>query len=795
MDFSTLKKEVSIFRPLFALEKTVAHSTRKIIKTVLFYLLIVSFILASGIVFDASPLLTGMFFLILSLWLIFVALDAFYYSYRLEQGSPFLFELASILALTKDSDLVKGFASSSLGSFTLLRAGVDDGSLDSFLVGRKIVLSSDGFSLPQGDHDKPLARLYIEQLLLKDKSFESFLALHDISSETLWNTFEWVASLDKRGVENERWWSRERLSKIEPIGRSWSYGKAYGLMRFSVPLRFSLFQNEELHPQEAIMLETMLSKVSGANVIVVGEEGSGKIEVVEALARKVSSQEVSPVLQNKQFLVLSVEALLSTSTDAASFEKLFISILNEMVRAGNIILVIPDFNALVLGAQALQSDLTALLSPFLSSPEMHIVAISDLGEFHASIEKDQELLKHFETLSIKGGGESSIAKVLMEEVLSLEAAEGVFFTYPAIHEAVKSAGRYFVGSPLYDTAGDLLVEAIALVRSQKRILIEKNDILSLVRTKTGVPAGAVDDAEKQKLMRLEELLHERVVGQKEAVSSISDALRRARSGINNPNRPIGSFLFLGPTGVGKTETTKALGEIFFGQNAKILRLDMSEFNTPDALNRLIGGYGTETPGILSTMIKENQYGVLLLDEFEKTDRKVLDLFLQILDEGVFSDALGRKIGARNLIIIATSNAGSQKIFDTVKSGANLLDQKDVIIDNIVSQGIFKPELLNRFDGVILFHPLEAEHLRSVAKIMLERLVWRLKERGFSLVVNDVLINFLVEKGTDPKFGARPLNRAIQDTVEKIIADRIISGELKPGSQIEFSQNDLVSIKK
>jgi ATP-dependent Clp protease ATP-binding subunit ClpA len=232
-----------------------------------------------------------------------------------------------------------------------------------------------------------------------------------------------------------------------------------------------------------------------------------------------------------------------------------------------------------------------------------------------------------------------------------------------------------------------------------------------------------------------------------------------------------------------------LSEIFFGPEAVMLRLDMSEYSSFDSLARLIGRYDNETPGVLSSMIREHQYGVLLLDEFEKTSGQVLDLFLQILDEGMFSDALGHKVNARNLIIVATSNAGSGYIFDVIKSGANLLSKRDEITEHIIADGTFKPELLNRFDGVILFHPLGDEHLKGVAKVMLARLSWRLKDKGMTLVVNDALINFLVSQGRDQKFGARPLNRVIQDKIEKIIADRMISGQYKVGSTIEFSATD------
>jgi len=247
---------------------------------------------------------------------------------------------------------------------------------------------------------------------------------------------------------------------------------------------------------------------------------------------------------------------------------------------------------------------------------------------------------------------------------------------------------------------------------------------------------------------------------------------------------------LGPTGVGKTETTKALSEAFFGKDASVMRLDMSEYHSYDSLPRLLGSFEEGKSGILTSMLREHPYGVLLLDEFEKTSKEVMNLFLQILDEGMFSDSTGKKVNARNCVIIATSNAGSDMIWESIKSGQNLADQKDKIVNEIIKEGIFKPELLNRFDGVILFHPLNETHLKSVATLMLKQLQGRLQEKGIELVVNEALINFLVRRGSDPKFGARPINRAIQEKVEEVIAEKMIKGEISAGSKVELSENEL-----
>ena len=267
---------------------------------------------------------------------------------------------------------------------------------------------------------------------------------------------------------------------------------------------------------------------------------------------------------------------------------------------------------------------------------------------------------------------------------------------------------------------------------------------------------------------------------------MSNALRRARTGVRNPNKPIGSFLFLGPTGVGKTETAKALSYVFFGSEDNMMRLDMSEYQSDDAMDKLIGSFTSGKPGLLSNMIREKQYGLILLDEFEKTNKDVLNLFLQILDEGFFSDMTGQKINARNIIFIATSNAGADTIFAMVNAGKNPKDATEEIIADIVGKGLFKPELINRFDSTIIFKPLEIVDLQQIAKIMLTKVSDRMVEKGLKLEISDALIDYVATNGSNKAFGARPMNRFIQDSVEGAVANLILNGIAVPGKVIKFS---------
>lgn len=352
----------------------------------------------------------------------------------------------------------------------------------------------------------------------------------------------------------------------------------------------------------------------------------------------------------------------------------------------------------------------------------------------------------------------------------------------------KSAEQYFQGEATADKGVDLLIEIVPWAIGHGKTLIGRAEVLEFVREKTSIPLGAIGGDEREKLLQLESRLHERVIGQELAIKSISGALRRSRTGVRNEKRPIGSFLFLGPTGVGKTETAKALATVIFGREETMMRLDMSEFQGADALNRLIGSFAENKAGILANLLRQTSYGVLLLDEFEKTHRDVLNLFLQILDEGFFSDMSGKRVNARNIIFIATSNAGADLVWKMVGKDIDPSTRRDELINHLVGSGAFRPELLNRFDDIIIFHPLSAVQLAAVAKLLLERLRQRLRERGIDFVINSPLVEQVVALGTNQLFGARPMLRFIQDNLEQKIADSLIRGDLSAGSKIEFNNN-------
>src|SRR3989344_4464475 len=795
MDYKELKKSLAPWKPVYALEFALPRRFRRVAKTVLFPLSLIVLAAAMASFFSLLPVtygkLVGLCLIFFSLWLVFFLLDCFYYSYyfkRSKEAGRFAFELALIIFGSPRNDVTYGFFSSNLGQEILWRCGIDRKSQVNFLANRKAMLSENQFKLSK---NRSVFNAYLRGLWGSDAEFKDFILTHYVTEEEFLGAGTWTASIMFDALKLKRWWDKENLLKTDSLGRDWSYGMSYSLMKYARPLRMSgSIVDEGYHAEEAKLLDVVLGRSREANALLVGEDGVGKMEVLEELHRLIQKGESSDVLKGKQFWVFEISLLSAATSDGQIFERELIKVLKESERAGNIIFVIPNLSVFLNTGNSYGISTLSLLTPFLSSSEMQIVGISSTDEYQRLLEPLGDIKQHFEKLTVQPVDENILVKMLESEVIHLENQVGITISYPAVSEAVVAAKRYFVNKPVADATIDLLVESVAKAKKDKDLIVDKEDVLSAVKSKTGIPTGEVKKDEKDRLLNLETLLQERIVGQSEAVSMVSNAIRRARSGIGNPLRPAGSFLFLGPTGVGKTETAKALGEIFFGETSKMLRLDMSEYNAPDSLNRLIGSFETNTPGTLVTLLRENPYGVLLLDEFEKTDSRVLDLFLQVIDEGIFSDMRGEKVSARNVIIVATSNAGSDLSLEYVKAGKDLSAARDTVINEIISRGTFKPELLNRFDGVVLFHPLDEAALREVSKRLLAHLVLRLKEKGITLKVSDSLISFLAKKGMDPKFGARPLNRAIQETVEQAIAKKMISGEISTGSEVEVTENDL-----
>ncbi len=742
---------------------------------------------------DTTYTFRGLFFVIFSMWLVAYVFEAFYYSYYFAQ-SDIDFDVAKLILLSSGVDITADFLHSKVGQYTMMRLGIGRRDIRDFLNKKKNALHDRDFDL-EVDTKTPYVSIkdYGRGLFKNDPEFTRFLEKNLIRENIFLGALDWVDHNQWRIRNMERWWTKDNLSRIPGIGRNWSFGQVYLLEKFGhsimfEPLYRSLGDKWRIHKEDVKKVEQVLVRTTGANVMLVSPTSNIGMETVSSLAKMIFNGTTLKPLENKRVYVLDGLALWDASNgDPIEFERNFAMTLIQADKAGNVILVIPKLAQFIEKAHANNVKVDSLLADFLSSSRIQLIAVSDRNGYHETIETDYDLMQNFEKVKLADIDSEVALRILQDEAMRLEYRHHIFFTFQSINAIVEGAGRYFVGSTYSDKIVDLLEEVAMIVKGTHKKVVRVEDVHTLITQKTGVPQGKMDESERTKLGSLEETLHLRVVGQNEAINSIADAMRRARAGVTNPKRPIGSFLFLGPTGVGKTETTKALAESFFGSEEQIIRLDMSEYTGDDAIEKLIGSFTTKSVGVLARALRESQYGVLLLDELEKATPEVMDIFLQIIDEGQFTDSRGEKINTRNLIIVATTNAGSDLIYEKMADGEKaLVGAKNEIIDEVIHRQIFRPEFLNRFDGVVLFHPLSKEHLEKIAKLMLAKLNKRLTKKGISVEMTEGLVSYLVQVGSNPRFGARAMNRAIQDEVEKRIANEIIAGRLHAGSIASFN---------
>lgn len=782
-----IKKYIKDIYGALVLEDIISHEARKKIKEisgVIALFSLVAIIFVGGI----SPWVKALFCFALLAFILGALSDAYFFYFfrrnsRLSDSLPF--EIAQIIFYSKDGDLVRGFIYSEIGDEVMKRLGFSEEELRTFLINKTDLSVSDFVS-----DGTPSFKDYVDAVYGADQSFKEFLESKAVKAEDLFGAIEWVLGREEKRIEEEMWWSDEALSRIQGIGKNWSYGQTFLLEKYGDDITThgsSHFESYEASQSESIRrLEQVLSRSESANALVISSDEASRMDLVRIFARRISIGNTYNFLAKKRVYLLNPNLIIENTGDKISFEKEWSEVLMEAIRSRNTIIVLPNLSSFIKNAETLNSDALSVLMPFLASPLLQIIALDSKEAFHEVLEGKSAMMERFEVVRTEGADKTGVLGMLKEKAIQVEASSHVFFTYPAIAAIARESARYFDSYSYSDKASDILVESVPFMATRGRKVVTKEDVLELISEKVGVPVSAPKQEERERLTNLEESLAKRIVGQSEAVKAISSAIKRSRSGVGNPDKPIGSFLFLGPTGVGKTETTKALADIFFGSKENISRLDMSEFRTADALNRLIGGFGEDTAGVLPKLLKERPYGVLLLDEFEKTTPEVMNLFLQILDEGAFSDAKGNKVIARNNIIIATSNAGSDLIWQIFQGGENPVAHKDEIVDFLIQKAIYKPELLNRFDGVILFNPLTKNDLARIAGLMLEKLGKRMEEKGIYLEKGDGIIEYLVTKGTDPKFGARPMNRAIQEEIEQKIAEKIIAGDIHEGSKAVIS---------
>lgn len=516
-----------------------------------------------------------------------------------------------------------------------------------------------------------------------------------------------------------------------------------------------------------------------ANVLLTGPHGVGKRTIVEGLADKMIEDDVPRRLSDKRLVRLNTSSLLSGTTAAGAIERL-IAMMNEISRAGNVILVIQNVHELV-GVSAGEGsslDVAGTLADFLRGGRFLTIATSTDEDYARHI-ADSALGNVFAKVEIREFDENSAIQVLESKIATIEHKNQVFFAYDAVEKSVQLAQRFLHETCLPGSAIEIASEAGSHTRNKKGAdsLVTGEEVAQVVADKTGIPATTVTSDESNKLMQLEEAMHKRVVGQDEAVDMVANALRRARVEIRSKTRPIANFLFMGPTGVGKTELAKTIADVYFGGENRMIRLDMSEYQDKAGIYRLIGAPGEKGSGILTEAIRRQPFALLLLDEIEKADPDILNLFLQVMDDGRLTDSTGRVVDFTNLIIIATTNAGTAYVQEQMHAGLSSDAIKDRLLHGELKQ-YFRPEFLNRFDGIVLFRALTRENIKQIAGFMLARTAKDLETKGIELIVEDAALEFLADAGYDPDFGARPMRRALQERVENKLAELLLSGTIK-----------------
>lgn len=529
----------------------------------------------------------------------------------------------------------------------------------------------------------------------------------------------------------------------------------------------------------------------GKSVVLVGEPGVGKMALIEGVASLMVEERVPKILQDKRLLRLDLPRIVSAQGGQGAGERILYA-LNEAAHAGNVVLVLEDIHQLV-GAGGQGIDLASIIASELSKGYTFALCTTTPGAYAQHLERSV-LGPRLERVTVQEPDADKAMRMVEANVGFIEHDRGVVFTYKALDAAVRLSSKFVADTALPEKALNLLREAGARAKARGGVpcWATHEDVAVIIEEKTHVPVSALASDETAKLLSLEEKIRERVVGQEDAVTAVSSAIRRARTSMRAQNRPIANFLFLGPTGVGKTELAKATAAVFFGDESRMVRFDMSEYQNKDSVMRLIGGNGEA--GLLTEAVRKSPFALLLLDELEKAHPDLLNVFLQVMDDGRLTDGLGRTVDFTNVILIATSNAGTTYIQDAVVKGTSLAVIKEGLMETEL-RTMYRPEFLNRFDDVIVFHPLTPEDVVAIAYLLSSSIAKRLSEKGILLQVTDAAVHDLAAMGYDVKFGARPLRRVMQDKIENGLADLLLRGAVAPRDAVIVEKGGVLRVEK
>lgn len=598
---------------------------------------------------------------------------------------------------------------------------------------------------------------------------------------------EWVEDINaKRKLAKEK-------KYFGGIGRDWAYGYTPTLQflgeNISQQIQYGgFFAGTEVHDQ--VVAQMMKSMGSGTgSITLVGEIGVGKTTTVFAFAQKILEDSSTPSnIRYNQVVALDAPTILASASRPGEIERLLLRILDEARRAKNIILFFDDAQVFF-GQGPTSVDLSNILTPAIESGSVRLIFSMTPKEWQNIGAVNSTLASKLQPLQVRPANEEETIHVLKDEVLLIEARKGVLYTQQALREAYKLGSRY-VDNQAMPGAALKVLDSAASVAPDGYVTAEI--VQQSIESSLGVKVQGAKGEETGALLNLEDELHKYVINQKQAVSVIANALRRSRSGVGNPERPVGTFLFLGPTGVGKTELSKALARVYFGDEKSMIRVDMNQFVSPEDVNRLISPMLGEQLGFLG-QVRRQPFSVILLDEIEKAHRNVVNLLLQTLDEGVMKDVDNKPVSFKDAIIIATSNAGADEIRRLIDEGQDISKLQSKLVDIVIERNIFAPEFVNRFDEVVVFRPLNQEELIQVIDLIIAGVNKTMDAQKVQVELTDQAKIWLVQEGYDPKLGARPMRRVVQRYVENILAKRLLEQSASSGSTIRLDVNDFTEI--
>ncbi len=643
------------------------------------------------------------------------------------------------------------------------------------------------------DFDDSTLEKLVRWFLTKAKEVETELQKQETNTEEL--------------VLAAKWWDRRQFFGGEKIMDKWELGRP----GIGLDLLFGYTPNLDKYGDDLGMKQKFSSNLigrekivekmekiinAGNNILLVGDPGVGKMTVVYEFADRAITGKLGKELTYKKLVLFDYRMAMAGNSDTDAKKKILSKLMREAERAGNIVLVLKDISRIT-NPEVEGNDYTDVIEKNMESGRLKIISVVDRVSYERFLASDRRILKNFEIVEILPSSKDEALLILMQAVDRLELKNNkIRFSVQAVKQILEGSDKYITDTPFPEKALELM-ELVVENEILDGSTITKNEVNKVLSEKTGISMVRLTELEKEKLTNLEEIISQNLIGQKMAVDLVAKSLRSRVVALGNEKKPIGSFLFLGPTGVGKTEMAKVLAEVYYGSREEILRFDMAEYGGNEGMERLVGSVVKNQPGIMTKDIKNKPASLLLLDEIEKAPKEIYNLFLTMLDEGYISDAAGDKVVCRHLFVVATSNAGATFVREEIKKGITGEELQKRVVEYIQKEGIFSPEFLNRFDGVVVFEPLKPENLKSIARLMLDGFKNDLLKKSINLEFDDGVVEKLAKDGFDMEFGARPMRRIVELVLGDLIGVGILKNEINAGDKIRLivSEKNIFVIEK